>query len=96
MDRLRLKLLKSHKPGTVRNVLELLRRLVNFAAKKHLCPVPTFTIEMPKVNNLKTEDLTLEQLTALLEAVNRTPTSRRPTSCAWPCSPACGAANCSG
>ncbi len=73
VDHLRLKLLKSHKPGTVRNVLELLRRLVNFAAKKHLCQVPTFTIEMPKVNNLKTEDLTPEQLTALLEAVNRNP-----------------------
>jgi integrase len=68
LDRLRLRLIKTHKTGTVRNVLELLRRLVNFAAKKHLCPVPSYIIEMPRVNNLKTEDLNPEQLATLLEA----------------------------
>jgi integrase len=73
VDRLRLTLLKTRKPGTVKNVLELLRRLVNFATKKHLCPGPSFIIEMPKVNNLKTEDLNPEQLTALLEAIERDP-----------------------
>lgn len=73
LDRLRLRLLKTHKPGTVKNVLELLRRLLNFAAKKHLCPIPSFTIEMPRVNNLKTEDLNPEQLAALLEAIDRDP-----------------------
>lgn len=73
VDRLRLTLLKTRKPGTVKNVLELLRRLVNFATKKHLCPAPSFIIEMPKVNNLKTEDLNPEQLTALLEAIERDP-----------------------
>jgi integrase len=71
VDRLRLKLLKTRKAGTVKNVLELLRRLVNFAAKKHLCPVPSFIIEMPRVNNLKTEDLSPDQLTALLEAIEQ-------------------------
>jgi len=71
VDRLRLTLLKTRKPGTVKNVLELLRRLINFAAKKHLCPTPSFTIEMPKVNNLKTEDLTPEQLARLLEAMDQ-------------------------
>jgi integrase len=71
VDRLRIKLLKTHRPGTVKNVLELLRRLINFATKKNLCPAPSFTIEMPKVNNLKTEDLTPEQLTALLEAIEK-------------------------
>ncbi len=73
VDRLRLKLSKTHKPGTVKNVLELLRRLINFAAKKHLCPIPSFIIEMPRVNNLKTEDLTPEQLAALLEAIDQDP-----------------------
>ncbi|HEX9883960.1 MAG TPA: integrase, partial [Desulfobaccales bacterium] len=73
VDRLRLTLLKTRKPGTVKNVLELLRRLVNFATKKHLCPAPSFIIEMPKVNNLKTEDLNPEQLTALLEAIEQDP-----------------------
>ncbi len=52
VDRLRLKLLKTRKAGTVKNVLELLRRLLNFAAKKHLCPTPAFIIEVPRVNNL--------------------------------------------
>jgi integrase len=73
VDRLRLKLLKTRKPGTVKNVLELLRRLVNFATKKQLCPTPSFIIEMPKVNNLKTEDLTAEQLGALLKAIEADP-----------------------
>ncbi len=73
VDRLRLKLLKTHKPGTVKNVLELLRRQLNFAAKKHLCPTPDFIVEMPKVNNLRTEDLTADQLAALLEAMGADP-----------------------
>jgi integrase len=73
IDRMRLTLLKTRKPGTVKNILELLRRLVNFATKKHLCPAPSFIIEMPKVNNVKTEDLTPEQLTALLEAIEQDP-----------------------
>ncbi len=71
VDRLRLTLLRSRKTGTVKNVLELLRRLLNFAIKKHLCPTPAFIVEMPKVNNLKTEDLAPEQLTALLEAIEQ-------------------------
>jgi len=73
IDRVRLKLGKTRQSGTVKNVLELLRRLINFAAKKHLCPVPSFIVELPKVNNLKTEDLNLEQLAALLEAIDLDP-----------------------
>jgi integrase len=69
VDRLRLELLLTRRPGTVRNVLELLRRLVNFAAKKRLCETPTFIIEMPTVNNIKTEDLTAQQLARLLKAL---------------------------
>jgi integrase len=73
VDRVRLRMLKSHKPGTVKNVLELIRRLANFGVKKHLCPGPSFVIEMPGVNNIKTEDLTPEQLTSLLEAIEQDP-----------------------
>jgi integrase len=73
VDRLRLELLVNHRPGTVKNVLELLRRLLNFAAKKRLCEIPTFIIEMPKVNNIKTEDLTAKQLARLLEALEDAP-----------------------
>ncbi len=70
IDRLRLKLGKEHKPGTVKNALELLRRIINFGIKKQLCEGPSFKIEMPTVHNIKTEDLTPEQLAALLEAID--------------------------
>ena len=73
IDRLRSKLLKTRSPGTAKNVLELLRRIVNFGAKKRLCDGPGFTIEMPEVNNEKTECLTSEELTGLLEAIDRDP-----------------------
>lgn len=69
VDRLRIKLLKTKTDNTVRNVLELLRRIINFGTKKNLCAGLSFTIEMPKVNNIKTEDLTPEQLLNLLEAI---------------------------
>ena len=38
VDRLRLELLKNHSNGTVRNVLELLRRIINFGVSQQLCP----------------------------------------------------------
>lgn len=69
VDRLRIKLLKSKAPGTVKNVLELFRRIVNFGVKKQLCRGLGFTIEMPKVDNEKTEDLTPDQLAKLLKAI---------------------------
>jgi integrase len=64
---------KTHKLGTIKNVLELLRRLINFGINKKLCTGPGFAFEMPRVNNLKTEDLSPEQLTALLEAIEQDP-----------------------
>ncbi len=69
VDRVRLKLLKSKAPGTVKNVLELLRRIVNFGVNKRLCTGLDFKIEMPATDNLKTEDLTPEQLSNLLKAI---------------------------
>ncbi len=71
IDRLKIKLLKSKSPGTVKNVLELLRRIVHFGEKKNLCDGLNFIIEMPKVNNIKTEDLTPEQLRKLLESIDQ-------------------------
>ena len=66
VDRLRLTLLKEKAAGTVKNVLELLRRLSNFARDKRLCDPLPFRVTMPKVNNLKTEDLNAEQMARLL------------------------------
>ncbi|WP_319524669.1 site-specific integrase [uncultured Desulfosarcina sp.] len=71
VDRLRLKLLKTKSPGTVKNVLELLRRLINYGVKKQLCEGTSFKIEMPTVNNLKTEDLSPKQLKKLLAAIEK-------------------------
>jgi integrase len=71
IDRLRIKLLRKRAPGTVKNVLELLRRIINFGVKKKLCPGVNFTIEMPRIDNVKTEDLTPKQLSKLLVAIEK-------------------------
>jgi integrase len=71
VDRLRINASKGHKPATVRNILELLKRIVNFGVEKRLAQSPGFTIKVPKVNNLKTEDLTPDQLKALLDAIEK-------------------------
>ncbi len=73
LHRLRINLSKTLAPQTVKHLLRLLARIINFGLKKGLCPGLKFKIEMPKVNNLKTEDLAPEQLTALLEAIDREP-----------------------
>jgi len=52
VDRLRIKLLKTRKPGTVKNALELLRRIINFAVKKHLCPRPGISEDFQEFGNL--------------------------------------------
>lgn len=70
VDRLRINLAKTHKPQTVKHVLVLLQRIINFGVKKGLCPGTSFKIEMPRVNNLKTEDLDPGQLAALMDAIN--------------------------
>ena len=70
VDRLRVKLMKTLSTGTVKNVLELLRRVSNYGVKKNLTEGLSFTIEMPQMNNLKTEDLTADQLEALLKAID--------------------------
>jgi len=70
VDRLRVKLLKTHKPGTVKNVIELLRRIINFGCKKNLCPGPGFILELPRAQSLKTEDLAPEELAELLKAID--------------------------
>ena len=71
IDRLRINLLKKKAPQTVKHVLELLRRVTNFGFKKGLSERLTFSIEMPKVSNLKTEDLNPDQLTKLLEVIEK-------------------------
>lgn len=71
LHRLRINLAKSLKPQTVKHVLRLLTRIINFGVKKGLCPGLGFKVEYPRVNNLKTEDLTPNQLSALLWAMGQ-------------------------
>ena len=70
IHRLRITLTQTLKPQTVKHVLILLQRIINHGVKRGLCGGLGFKIEMPKVNNLRTEDLNPEQLADLIEAIN--------------------------
>ena len=69
VDRLRINLLKTKAPQTVKHVLGLLKRLCNFGVRKQLCQGINFKIEMPRVDNKTTEDLSPDQLKNLLDAI---------------------------
>ena len=69
IDRLRINLLKTKSPQTVKHILALLRRIINFGFNKVLSPALTFKIEIPKVDNCKTDDLNPDQLSSLLKAI---------------------------
>ena len=73
VHRLRISLSKTLQPQTVKHVLRLLARIINFGVNKGLCAGLGFKIEFPKVNNARTEDLTPEQLQALMEAIDQEP-----------------------
>lgn len=69
LDRIRLNLTKNRKPQTVAHVLEIIRRVSNFAITKRLCSGLGFKVQLPKFDNKKTEDLTPEELGKLLRAI---------------------------
>ena len=71
IQRIKNKLLKKRSPQTVQHVLEQLRRIINFGVRNQLCEGLNFKIEMPKVDNIKTEDLTPTQLDSLLKAIEK-------------------------
>lgn len=70
VDRVRLAVSKTHKPQTTRNILALLRRIINFGEDKRLSAPLNFTIKLPTADNEKTEDLTPNELSRLLEAIH--------------------------
>ena len=61
--------ISGRKPATIRNILELLRRIANYGRRKQLCQGILAEIEMPIVNNQKTEDLSDDELTRLLKVI---------------------------
>jgi len=69
IDRFRVKLGKQLTPKTTANVLELLRRIINFGVNRGLCE-SKIKVRLPKVDNLQTEDLSPDQLTRLLEVLD--------------------------
>ena len=66
---MRMKLLRTLKPQTVKHVMGLLKRIVHYGAARELCQNLNFEIEAVKVDNQKTEDLNPAQLRRLLEAI---------------------------
>jgi integrase len=60
-------------PATVRNTLELLRRLCNYGARLNLCPRLSFVIQMPKLENERIEFLDPDQLRRLIETLDGWP-----------------------
>jgi len=60
-------------PATVDHALRLLRRVVNHGAEHNLCPPLAFKIQFPKVNNIKTEFLTAEEATRLIDTLDNWP-----------------------
>ena len=71
-DRLRINLLKKKSPQTVKHVLALLCRIINFGVNGGLCPPLPFKISLPSVDNIKTEDLTPNLMQRLLEVLDST------------------------
>jgi integrase len=73
IDRLRISLLKTHSPQTVKHVLTLLKRIINFGCGHGWIAPLAFKIEMPAVDNITTEDLSPEQLQRLFKVLEETP-----------------------
>lgn len=62
---------KDLSPQTIKNTLELLRRIVNYGVDHNLSERLSFKISFPKCNNIKTEDLNEEQLSRLLKVIEK-------------------------
>jgi integrase len=70
IDRIRLKWQKAGKKTMAARVLELLRRTINYGVKRGLVEPINFKIEIPRLNNQTTEDLSPEQIKKLIEVLN--------------------------
>ncbi|MFH1153889.1 MAG: integrase, partial [Pseudomonadota bacterium] len=71
LDRMRINLSKRLSPQSVKHILNLLTWIINYGTKNNLCEGISFHIQKPSVNNEKTEDLSPEQLTKLLDAIEQ-------------------------
>ncbi len=71
-DRVRIRLLKKLKPQTVKHVLTLLKRIVNFGHGQGWVAPLAFKITIPQVDNVTAEDLSPKQLQSLFKVLDTT------------------------
>jgi integrase len=71
VDRLKRRALNGLAPQTIKHILDLLLRIINYGVKRNLSDPLPFQIQKPRVNNLRTEDLSAEQLKTLVEAIEK-------------------------
>lgn len=70
-ERLKRNLSKKKSPQTVKHVLTLLKRIVNFGVQNGLCSPFNFKVKVPTVHNIKTEFLSPDELKRLLEEIEK-------------------------
>ena len=73
VEDLRLQLFQNRKPATVWNILELMRRIINFGYKTNRCPALSFQIEMPVKDNERIEHLSTEEAQRFLDTAKTWP-----------------------
>jgi integrase len=74
IDKLRIAKLKKLSPQTTKQILAFLRRIINNGVKKGPMPDPGHLhFTFPRVDNLKTENLTREKMLTYLQALDEEP-----------------------
>jgi len=63
----------SYKPATVWNILEMMRRIINYGYKTNRCPALSFQIEMPVKDNERIEHLSTEEAQRFLDTARTWP-----------------------
>ena len=71
VERYKRELLKTYSPQTVKHILSLLKRIANYGFDLGLSKNLQFKIKMPKVDNIKDDSLTPEELTRLYDAIEQ-------------------------
>jgi integrase len=64
------RMLKTHAPATTKHTLTLMRRIINFGVSRQLCEGLTFKMQLPRVDNIKTEYLTADELKRLHDVLD--------------------------
>ncbi len=71
VERHKRELLKKYSPQTVKHVLALLKRIANYGFELGLSKNLQFKVKMPKVDNIKDDSLSPEELTRLYDAIQQ-------------------------